>query len=81
MLLIPYVKLSGDKYVLDISEEEAVKLGVTANAYRYQSEMIEIANAMIEQIKANGDSIDLIDVASEFEAAKKSGRLLHGVKD
>lgn len=59
--LSEYVRLDGDIYVLDITEEEAVKIGVDTEAYNYHLNEITKANEIIAETKAKGDSIKLID--------------------
>ena len=69
-LLLDYVKLDGDKYVLDISEDEASELGVSPENYRYQLGEINKTNELIAQMKANGDSIELPDIQTLMRGAK-----------
>lgn len=70
LLLVDYVKLDGDKYVLDISEDEASELGVSPENYRYQVGEINKTNELIAQMKANGDSIELPDIQTLMRGAK-----------
>ena len=70
LLLVDYVKLDGDKYVLDISEDEASELGVSTDNYRYQLGEINKTNELIAQMKANGDSIELPDIQTLMRGAK-----------
>ena len=70
LLLVDYVKLDGDKYVLDISEDEASELGVSPENYRYQLGEINKTNELIAQMKANGDSIELPDIQTLMRGAK-----------
>ena len=69
LLLVDYVKLDGDKYVLDISED-ASELGVSPENYRYQLGEINKTNELIAQMKANGDSIELPDIQTLMRGAK-----------
>lgn len=70
LLLVYYVKLDGDEYVLDISEDEASELGVSPENYRYQSDEIKKANEMIARMRADGDSIELLDIQTLMRGVK-----------
>lgn len=56
-----YIRLDGDRYILEISEDEAIKLGVRSEVYHYHLEEINKANEMIADMKARGDSISLME--------------------
>lgn len=70
MKLSEYVRLDGDRYVLDISEEEASALGVSHEAYRYHLNELKKTNEMIAAAKSRGDSIELIDVEAFVKERK-----------
>lgn len=70
IILVEYVRLDGDRYILDISEEDAAALGVAPENYRYACEDIVNTNIFIQQHKAAGDTVDLFDPAVEFEKLK-----------
>ena len=70
LLLVYYVKLDGDEYVLDISEDEASELGVSPENYRYQSDEIKKANEVIARMRADGDSIELLDIQTLMRGVK-----------
>ena len=70
LLLVYYVKLDGDEYVLDISEDEASELGVSPDNYRYQSDEIKKANEVIARMRADGDSIELLDIQTLMRGVK-----------
>lgn len=60
--LSEYVRLDGDCYVLEISEEEAARIGVSPESYRYQLNELQKTNDMIAAAKSRGDSIELVDI-------------------
>lgn len=60
--LSEYVRLDGDCYVLEISEEEAARIGVSPESYRYQLNELKKTNDMIAAAKSRGDSIELVDI-------------------
>lgn len=62
MKMSEYLRLEGNKYVIDLTEEAAAKLGISAEAYQYQINELNKANEMIATAKANGDSIELLDI-------------------
>lgn len=62
MKLAEHVRLDGNTYVLDISEEDAAKLGVSSENYRYHVNELKKTNDMIAAAIARGDSIELPDV-------------------
>lgn len=62
MKMSEYLRLEGDKYVIDLTEEAAAELGISAEAYQYQINELNKANEMIATAKANGDSIELLDI-------------------
>lgn len=62
MKMSEYLRLEGDKYVIDLTEEAAAELGISTEAYQYQINELNKANEMIATAKANGDSIELLDI-------------------
>lgn len=62
MKMSEYLRLEGDKYVIDLTEEAAAELGISAEAYQYQINELNKTNEMIATAKANGDSIELLDI-------------------
>lgn len=62
MKMSEYLRLEGNKYVIDLTEEAAAKLGIRAEAYQYQINELNKANEMIATAKANGNSIELHDI-------------------
>lgn len=58
-LLAPYVKIVDNRFVLDISEEDAVKLGVSKESYRLACEDIVRENANIEKMEREGANFTL----------------------
>lgn len=70
MKLSEYVRLDGDRYVLDISEEEASALGISRDAYRYHLNELKKTNDMIAAAKLRGDSIELVDIVALVKERK-----------
>lgn len=70
MKLSEYIRLDGDRYVLDISEEEASALGISHEAYRYQLNELKKTNDMIAAAKLRGDSIELVDIEAFVKERK-----------
>lgn len=62
MKMSEYLRLEGDKYVIDLTEEAAAELGISAEAYQYQINELNKTNEMIATAKANGDSIERLDI-------------------
>lgn len=69
IILSKYVSLNGDTYSLDISKEEAGRLGVKENVYDEICKDIENTNDTIRKLKAEGKDIGLVDVRKEAEKA------------
>ena len=61
LTLVKYLKLVDEQYVLDISEEDAVKLGVSKESYKAACEDIVRENANIRKAKEEGRSYSLED--------------------
>lgn len=70
MKLSEYIRLDGDRYVLDISEEEASALGISRDAYRYHLNELKKTNDMIAAAKLRGDSIELVDIVALVKERK-----------
>lgn len=67
LILIKYVKLEGRRYRLDISEEDAKKLGITPEWLEIAKKEIEDANKNIEKMDADGQVLDLPDHQELFK--------------
>lgn len=65
-----YLRLDGDRYVLDLTEEEAVKLGISPENYQRQVDELNETNKKIAELKAQGDTIDLIDIQKVIDEQK-----------
>lgn len=70
MKLSEYIRLDGDSYALDISEDEAVALGISRDAYRYHLNELKKTNEMITAAKLRGDSIELVDIEALVKERK-----------
>ena len=68
-ILLDYIKISDDStsYTLNISEEEAVKLGVDKEYYQSTLESIRNTNDDLKEAIKRGDSVELVD----FQKLKK----------
>ena len=67
LILIKYVKLEGHRYRLDISEEDAKKLGIKPEWLEIAKKEIEDANKNIEKMDADGQVLDLPDPQELFK--------------
>lgn len=61
LLIKPYIKLDGRRYSLNISREEAVKLGVSPEGYDRMKGELEDANRVAEEAESRGETLELID--------------------
>ena|SRR3712207_32800 len=65
LILVDYLTLKDSVIYLDISREEALKLGVKSKFYdEYQQEISE-TNALIKDYNKRGESIQLPDIAKK----------------
>ena len=72
LILAKYLKNAGDSILLDISEEDAVKLGVSRESYQAGLEDVIRENANLREAKKNCTQITLPDfqkAAEEYEKA------------
>ena len=76
VILSSYVTLHGDRYTLDISAEEAEKLGVTEDLYNAVKKDLDKSNESIQKAIDNGEKPNLPDVKKQAEEYKKTGKLL-----
>ncbi|WP_302575644.1 hypothetical protein [uncultured Duncaniella sp.] len=67
LILIKYVKLEGRRYRLDISEEEAGKLGISPEWLEIAKNEIEDANKNIAKMDADGQVLELPDPQELFK--------------
>lgn len=61
LTLAKYLLLKDNQYILDITEQDALKLGVNAENYRKSVREIDEVNKFIKQRLAAGEKIDFID--------------------
>ena len=63
MLLLPYLQLDSvlNKYVLNITKEKALDLGITEEEYEARIKEVEATNEKIESLMQKGDTIRLIN--------------------
>ncbi len=57
-----YLSFDGEKYIIELTESEAAKLGISSECYQYQISELNKTNEIIANAKANGDSIALLDI-------------------
>ena len=67
LILIKYVKLEGRRYRLDISEEEAGKLGISPEWLEIAKNEIEDAKKNIAKMDADGQVLELPDPQELFK--------------
>lgn len=62
-LLIPYIKISQDSmsYILDISEQEAIKIGVDMEYYDMTLESVNVTNEALKAAFDNEIEVDMMD--------------------
>lgn len=61
-ILCEYLKLDGNKYVLQLSEEDALGLGISRQNYLIAKEEIENANSVIENAISKGGRVRMFDI-------------------
>lgn len=71
--LAKYLRLVDNQYVLDITLEEALKLGISKESYEAGCEDIKRENAIIRETMEKGEKITIIDPQEAYEQAKKAG--------
>lgn len=72
LILVDYLTLKDSVIYLDISREEALKLGVKSKFYdEYQQEISE-TNALIKDYNRRGESIQLPDIAKRKPSTVKA---------
>ena len=81
MILSDYVVLEGSQYRLDISEQDAQKLGVAPHFYKMIKNEILSTNAVIRKTLENGDSIELTDIQAVSKAYKNGEFKLYDSSD
>ena len=74
IILSDYIVLEKNQYKLDVSEQEAQKLGVTSYLYGIIRNDILSTNAAIRETLEKGDSVELCDVQA-ISKAYKNGEL------
>lgn len=75
VILSSYVTLKDSTYTLDISAEEAAKLGVTEDLYNQVKKDMDKSNEAIKKAINNGEKPNLPDVKKQAEEYKKTGKL------
>lgn len=76
----PHLKLKGDEYLLDLSEEEALEMGVSKRDYEYVLKELESTNKRIQSVKAEyNHELELFDPQNvskeQRQQALPSGRI------
>lgn len=69
--LLPYLVIEGNQFRLDISEEDAKKLGVSSKHYREAIKSIDSTNQAIREDEAQGIPTDLDGTRQKIEIAKR----------
>lgn len=72
LILSKYTTLRNYTYSLDISKEEALKLGVSEKLYDEISEDLRKTNETIREFREQGVDVKMTDVKAEAEKAEKS---------
>lgn len=72
IILSEFVKVEYNQYILDISKDEAKKLGVSPELYNVIKEEIAFTNNWIKKMIDNGDTVDIPDIQSLAKEYKKS---------
>ncbi len=72
--LSEYIVLENNQYKLDISEQDAQKLGITSNLYNTIKDELASTNAIVQKTMENGDSIEMCDVQA-ISKAYRNGTL------
>lgn len=75
VILSSYVTLKDSTYTLDISAEEAAKLGVTEDLYNQVKKDLDKSNEAIKKATKNGEKLNLPDIKKQAEEYKKTGKL------
>ena len=75
VILSSYVTLKDGIYTLDISAEEAAKLGVTEDLYNQLKKDMDKSNEAIKKAIKNGEKLNLPDIKKQAEEYKKTGKL------
>jgi hypothetical protein len=71
LILVHYLELIGDEYVLNISFQEAKELGVSAEMYINAQNEIRETNEFIKKVKSEpGNEIHLTDPQEALRSAK-----------
>ena len=71
IILSEFVKIENNQYILDISKDEAKKLGVSPELYNEIKEEIAFTNNWIKKMIDNGDTVDIPDIQSLAKEYKK----------
>lgn len=69
IILSRYISRKGDTYSLDISKEDALRLGVKEQIYDEIRRDVENTNSTIRQLMADGTDMALTDIRMEAERA------------
>lgn len=62
-ILLEHIKIAPDSvsYLIDINEEEAIKLGIDKEYYQSTAEQIRATNEALKEGIERGDSVELMD--------------------
>ena len=63
--------MENNQYILDISKDEAKKLGVSPELYNVIKEEIAFTNNWIKKMIDNGDTVDIPDIQFLVKEYKK----------
>lgn len=73
--LLKYLRLENNRFVLDISEEDALKLGVSKESYIKACEDIARENANIEKMEKTGQKHEITDPQKVYKELVASGEI------
>lgn len=62
MVLSEYIKLDGNKYVMQISEDKAFELGISKESYSLANDEIQTANRLIDSTLSENGKVYLLDI-------------------
>lgn len=71
LILSKYTTLKDYEYSLDISKEEALKLGVSENLYYEILNDLEKTNKTIRELREKGVEVEMTDIKAEAGKAEK----------
>lgn len=77
VILSNYVSIKDSLYSLDISKDDAQKIGIDTDLYMSVLKDLENANKAIKEARQRGENIDLPDIKKEYQKYKKTDKVSH----